>query len=90
MSKLKFQRKILDYQIIIYPDRIIGNNKTCFTAYCPVLELADSGETIEEALKNITSLIEFHLECLKKEKTTIPEEIIPNLITTTRVSIPVR
>jgi len=82
-------RKTFNYQIIIYPDKTFGGNKTCFTAYCPALEIADSGETIEEALKNIKSLIKFHLECLKRERFSIPKDSLPNdqLITTARVSI---
>jgi len=82
-------KKTFNYQIIIYPDKTFGSNKPCFTAYCPALEIADSGETIEEALKNIKSLIKFHLECLKEEKFSIPKDFFPDdqLITTARVSI---
>lgn len=65
--------KILNYQVIIYPDKTVGQNEPCFTAFCPALEIADSGRTIEKALENIKGLIWFHLECLKKEKTPIPE-----------------
>jgi predicted RNase H-like HicB family nuclease len=32
------------------------------------------GETIEEAMKNITETIELHIECLKEEKEPIPVE----------------
>ena len=89
MSKQKI-RKILNYHIIIYPDEIVGNNKPCFTAYCPALEITDSGETIEQAFKNIKTLVKFHLECLKKEKVIIPEEfsaVNENFITTARVTV---
>ena len=86
----KIKKNVLDYQVIIFPDTIIGSNKRCFTAYCPVLELADNGSSIEEALKNISSLIKFHLECLKKEKLDIPEDFSPLLVTTARVSVSMR
>lgn len=83
-------RKILNYQVIIYPDKTVGSNKPCFTAYCPILEIADSGKTIEEALRNIKGLIKFHLECLKKEKSLIPEGLFldkEEIITTAKVSV---
>jgi len=82
--------KILNYQVIIYPDKTVGSNKPCFTAFCPALEIADSGKNIEEAFENIKSLIRFHLECLKKEKAPIPESFAlekEGLITTAKVSV---
>jgi len=82
--------KILNYQVIIYPDKTVGSNKPCFTAFCPTLEIADSGKNIEEAFENIKSLIRFHLECLKKEKAPIPESFAlekEGLITTAKVSV---
>jgi predicted RNase H-like HicB family nuclease len=88
----KHIKKILNYQVIIYPDETIGSNKPCFTAYCPALEIADSGKNIEEALKNITELIKFHLDCLKRERSPIPEGVSlrqRDLVTTARVSVKV-
>lgn len=72
---LKMQKKkILNYLIIIEPDERIGTNEPCFSVYCPILGLADSGETIEEAMVNMTELIKFHLDCLSKEGESIPVE----------------
>ena len=87
----KQTKKILNYQVIIYPDKTAGANKSCFTAYCPVLEVADSGKTIEKALENIKGLIKFHLECLKREKSPIPEGLLlgkEEIITTAKISVP--
>lgn len=87
MAKIK---KVFNYQVIIYPDKTVGQNKPCFTAFCPALEIADSGRTIEEALENIKGLIRFHLECLKKEKAPIPESFgldKEEIITTAKVSV---
>jgi predicted RNase H-like HicB family nuclease len=86
MARLK---KNFNYQVIIYPDKTEGG-KDCFTAFSPALGIADYGETVEEAFKNIKSLIKFHLECLKKEKAQIPEDLVSekaNFITTAKVSI---
>ena len=85
-------RKIFNYPVIIYPDKITGSNKSCFTAYCPMLEIADSGRTIENAFENIKGLIRFHLECLKKEKSLIPQNFFSDkeeIITTAKVSVSV-
>jgi len=66
MNIKKKIQKVFNNQVIVYSDRIVGSNKVCFTAYCPVLGIADSGKTIDEALNNIKNLIRFHLACLKK------------------------
>ena len=89
---MKKTRKIFNYQIIIYPDKTVGSNRFCFTAYCPILEVADSGKTIEEAFKNIKGLIKFHLECLKREKSLMPQNFFSDkeeIITTAKVSVSV-
>ena len=68
------QKKILNYRIIIESDQRTGTNKPCFSIYCPALGLADSGDTIEEAMLNMTNLINFHLDSLSKEGEPIPVE----------------
>jgi len=88
-TKKKIQR-VFNYQVIVYSDRTVGSNKPCFTAYCPILGIADSGKTIDEALNNIKRLIRFHLECLKKEKSSIPKGFSAKgeeIITTAKVSV---
>ena len=90
MNIKKKIQKVFNYQVIVYSDRTVGSNKPCFTAYCPILEIADSGKTIDEALNNIKSLIRFHLACLKKEKSPIPKGFAmkgEEVITTAKVSI---
>ncbi|PKL72433.1 hypothetical protein CVV26_01540 [Candidatus Kuenenbacteria bacterium HGW-Kuenenbacteria-1] len=42
--------------------------------FCPVLGLADNGDTTEEAISNMEKLIKFHLECLAEEGELIPIE----------------
>jgi len=90
MNIKKKIQKVFNYQVIVYSDRTVGSNKPCFTAYCPILEVADSGKTIDEALNNIKNLIRFHLGCLKKEKSPIPNGFDlkgEEVITTAKVSI---
>ncbi len=82
------KKKVLNYLVIIEPDKRTGTNKPCFSVYCPILGLVDNGDTIEEAMVNIKKLIKFHLESLSKEGESIPiEEPEKGLISTVQVSI---
>ena len=68
-SKKKY---ILDYRVIVKPDKRIDSNKPCYVASCPTLGIVDDGDTLEKALKNIRSLIIFHLDCLQQEGKEVP------------------
>lgn len=77
-----------NYRVIIEPDWQTGTGKPGFTAYVPKLGIADDGYTVEEALKNIRSLIKFHLECLIEEGADIPQpDYQEAFITTTSVPL---
>ena len=67
------QTKLLNYFILVEPDERMGTGEPCYAAFCPVLGLSDSGNTIEEAIENMKHLITFHLESLRKEGEEIPE-----------------
>ncbi len=62
------KHRIFNYLIIIEPDQRTGSGEAGYSVFCPMLGLADGGDTIEEAIKNIEKLIAFHLECLLEEK----------------------
>ena len=80
------QAKVLNYRIIIEPEK--QGKKTVYNAYCPTLGVADYGDSIDEAIKHIKSLIKFHIECLLEEKLEVPQEnTAAEVITTTAVSI---
>ncbi|OGD86141.1 hypothetical protein A2Z23_03415 [Candidatus Curtissbacteria bacterium RBG_16_39_7] len=82
------EKTVRNYRIIIKPDSYPDTKKGCYTALCPTLGLADYGNTIDEALKNISALIKFHLECLVDEGKEIPtDNPEKELITTTQVSL---
>ena len=83
------ETKILNYRIIIEPDTETGTEKPGFSASCPTLGIAADGDTIEEALKQIKSLIKFHLKCLAEEGESIPEpDSIQGLVTNITVKRP--
>lgn len=81
----------VSYKIFITPDRQTGNGKEGYTVFVPKLGIADDGYTIEEALKNIRSLIKFHLNCLIREGEPIPApDTEDSLVTTASVEVPVK
>ena len=77
--------KILDYRVHIEQEKM--GRKTVYNAACPALGLADFGDTIDEALNNITSLIKFHIESLVELGRPVPvEKDTTTLITSVRIS----
>ena len=82
--------KYLEYKILIMSDVRTGTGHFCYSALVPVLGIAADGDTIEEAFKNARTLIEFHLEALRKEGRSIPtEDPSKEFITTARVAVPI-
>ena len=80
------QTRDLNYRIIIEPEK--QGKKSVYNAYCPTLGLADYGDSIDEAIKNIKSLIKFHVESLLEEGAQVPpENTTQEIITSTTVSI---
>lgn len=86
---MKRQKKYFEYRVVIAPDVRVGSREHCFTAYVPVLGIATSGDTIEEAHRNAEELIAFHLESLREEGELLPvEQPTEEFIATARVVIP--
>lgn len=83
------QTHILNYRIIIEPDTETGTEKPGYTASCYTLGIAADGDTIEEVLANIKSLVQFHLKCLAEEGEEIPEpDKMEGFVTTMQVEFP--
>ena len=80
------QKQVLNYRIIIEPEKM--GKKVVYNAYCDTLGLADYGDSIDEAVKNIKSLIKFHIECLLEDGLEVPtENTEEELVASTKVSI---
>lgn len=80
------QKQVLNYRIIIEPEKM--GKKVVYNAYCPTLGLADYGDSIDEALKNIQALIKFHIKSLLKDGLEVPvENTTEEVITSTKVLI---
>lgn len=58
------QTKVLNYRVIVEPDTYTGSKKRCYLAYVPTLDVADNGESIEEALEHIEEAIRCRIEAL--------------------------
>jgi predicted RNase H-like HicB family nuclease len=83
------EQKLLNYVVMVEPDTRTGADEPCYAIYCPSLGLSDSGDTIEEALENMKSIITFHLASLYKEREPItPTAEKPPLIATVQVAYP--
>ena len=80
------QKQVLNYRIIIEPEK--QGKKVVYNAYCPTLGVADYADSIDQAVKNIQSLIKFHIESLLGGGIEVPtENTEEELIMSTRVSI---
>ena len=80
------QTRVLNYRIIVEPEK--QGKKTVYNAYCPTLGLADYGDSIDQAIKNIKALIKFHIESLLERRLDVPQEdVSEEIITSTTVSI---
>ncbi len=89
LQEMKQKQTILDYRVILRQDKSVGTNQSCYVASCPTLGVTDDGQTPQEALDNLKSTIEFHLECLQKEGKEIPvDQPREELLTTTQISFP--
>ena len=83
------QTQFLQYRIIITPDMQTGTKQVVYTAFCPLLGVADDGGTIEEALKNIQGAIEAYIESLVEDGEAIPIDHPENdIVTTAKIKAP--
>lgn len=79
------EKQVLNYRVIIEPEKI--GKKTVYNAYCPTLDIADYGDSIEEVLESIKDGIKLAIECLLEEKKEVPKDNIDQqFITTVQIS----
>lgn len=82
------QTTLLNYRIIVEPDKQTGTGKLGYTAYAPTLGVADDGKTIEEAIKNVRGAIEAHVEGLIGIGEAVPvDNIEGDFITSAKISV---
>ena len=79
---------VLNYRIVIQPDEQTGTGKPGYTALCPTLGVADDGDTVEEAIKNVHGAIESYIEALAMDGQPVPvDKPEQDLVTTTQISV---
>ena len=80
--------KVLNYRVLVRPDVQTGTNKPGFTAFVPILGVADDGDTVEEAIENVQGAITAYIESLASDGLPIPLDAPEkDIVTTTQVSI---
>ena len=81
------ETQVANYRIIIEPE--LQRGKKVYNAYCPTLDIADYGDSIEEVLKSIHEGIELAIESLVEEGEEVPtDNIKEQVITSTEAIIP--
>lgn len=50
---MKRPKKYFEYRVLITPDVRVGSRERCFTAFVPILGIATSGDTVEEAYRGV-------------------------------------
>lgn len=80
--------KVLNYRVLIRPDKQTGTNKPGFTAVVPTLGVADDGDTVEEALENVKGAIDAYVTSLVEDKLPVPVDYPEkDIVTTAQVSV---
>lgn len=85
---LPMKQKVTNYTVIIEKQKRVGSDEYCYMAFVPILGIATEADTIEEVEKEITSLIQFHIESLVEEGEVVPVETEHSLVTRSQVMIP--
>lgn len=79
------KKTVLNYRVIITPETY-EDGSVVYNAYCPLLDIADYGDSVEEVLNSIRDGIDLHLKTLSRERKDIPvENTAEQIITTANV-----
>lgn len=82
------ETRVLNYRIIVEPDKLTGGTKPSFTAWCPTLGVADDGVTIEEAISGVRGAIEAYVDSLIADKIPVPVDRPElDMVTTAQISV---
>lgn len=82
---------VLNYRVIVEPDVYTGSKKRCYLAYASTLDVADNGNTIEEALDHVTEAIRCRIEALVADGEPVPAPDDPGetiVVTSAKVEVP--
>jgi predicted RNase H-like HicB family nuclease len=83
------QTNVLNYRIIVTPDKQTGTGKAGYTALCPTLGVADDGDTIDEAIQHVKGAIQVYVDSLVEDKQPVPvDDPGRDVVTTTQITAP--
>ncbi len=80
---------IANYTVVIEKQQRIGTQKSCYVGYIPILGIATEADTIEKLQEELSSLIQFHIECLVEEGEEIPLKSNDSLVARLEAVIPI-
>jgi len=75
--------KILGFSAVVFPE---GRS---YTSWCPDLDVASQGKSMEKAIANLREAISLHLGELSAEEIRRLEKKSPRLVTTIEVPAPI-
>ncbi|HUD44853.1 MAG TPA: type II toxin-antitoxin system HicB family antitoxin [Patescibacteria group bacterium] len=82
------KQNIANYTVVIEKEKRLGTKKDCYSAFVPILGIATDSDTLEQVQKDITSLVQFHIESLAEEGEEIPIESGQSFITKIEALLP--
>ncbi len=72
----------MNFSVVVFPEA--GS----YSAWCPDLDVASQGDTLEEAIANLKEALELHVECLTaKELQEIRKRQGTRLMTTLEIPV---
>ena len=79
----KIRDKHFDFSAVVFPEAKV------YVSWCPELDVASHGESIEEALDKLKEAVSLHLECLQDSELKVLENRNQTqLVTKVAVSLP--
>ena len=82
------KQHIANYTVVIEKEKRTGTQKTCYTAFVPLLGIATEADTVEKAQTEVQLLIQFHIESLVIEGMEIPVQTKEAFVTKSEVMLP--
>ena len=75
--------KLFGFSVVVIPER------RTYSAWCPEVDVASQGSTVEEAISNLKEALQLHLECISpKELQEIKNRQGKRLTTTIEIPLP--
>lgn len=74
--------KLFGFAVAVFPEG------TSYSAWCPELDVASQGGSVEEALSNLKEAMELHLECLSPSEILALPKKHGALVTTIELPVP--